>query len=211
MSARKVSVGISPRYRLFRRFMLGVVGGMLGLRVHGAENVPASGALVVASNHRRYLDPVFISMAVPRRLQWMGKKELFVPPLDRFFYLIGSFPVDRKGGGRAALRTALEYLSQGAALGIFPEGTRRRAYDPEEAPKSGAVMLAVRSGAPMIPVYIGEVPGPLGRLRGEGLEVYIGEAREIERGTGGSGAYRAAADEILGEIYALPETFGEGE
>lgn len=210
MTARKISVGLSTRYRLFRRFMLVVLGGVLGMRVHGAENVPASGALVVASNHRRYLDPVFVCMAVPRRMQWMGKKELFVPPLDRFFYFIGSFPVDRKGGGRAALRAALEYLSQGAALGIFPEGTRRKGYEPEEAPKSGAVMLAVRSGSPIIPVYVGKVPGPFGRLRGEGLEVYIGRAREIERGAGGSGGYRAAADEVLAEIYALPETSGGG-
>lgn len=210
MTARKISVGFSTRYRLFRRFLIAVVGRLLGMRVHGAENVPESGALVVASNHRRYLDPVFICMAVPRRMQWMGKKELFAPPFDRFFYLIGSFPVNREGGGRAALRTALGYLSQGAALGIFPEGTRRKGYQAEETPKSGAIMLAVRSGAPLIPVYIGEVPGPLVRLRGEGLEIYIGRPREIEREAGGVGSYRAAADEVLREIYALPEIFGEG-
>lgn len=204
----KVSIGISQRYRLFRKAVVALGGLLLGFKVYGADRVPETGPLIVASNHRRYLDPVYVCMAVPRRLQWMGKKELFVFPFERLFYLIGCFPVDRQGGGRAALRAALRYLNAGAALGIFPEGTRRkrtRGGKPDlEAPKNGAVMLASRSGAQVLPVHVGPVPNPLQRLRGKRLEVHIGETRTIEGG--GSRSYGEAAERLVGEIYALPDS-----
>ncbi|WP_084709707.1 lysophospholipid acyltransferase family protein [Rubrobacter aplysinae] len=201
---QKVSIGISRRYGLFRRVVVAVAGLLLGLRVHGEEHVPRTGPLIIASNHRRYLDPVYVCMAVPRRIQWMGKKELFVFPFAGLFYLIGSFPVDRQGGGRAALRAALRYLDLGAALGIFPEGTRRRETRTDrEAPKSGAIMLASRSGAPVLPVYVGPVPNLLQRLRGERLEIHLGEPRVIREG--GRRSYAAAAESLISDIYDLPK------
>src|SRR5215204_6587261 len=89
---------MSPRYRLFRRIMIALGGLLFGFTVLGAEKVPAHGPLIVAANHRWYADPVLVCMAVPRRIQWMGKKELFISPLDKFFYFIGTFPVDREKG-----------------------------------------------------------------------------------------------------------------
>ena len=200
---------MSPRYRLFRWVMLALGRLFLGFEIHGAERVPKKGALVVAANHHRFFDPVFVSMAVPRRLQWMAKKELFVFPFYNFFYFIGSFPVDREGGGRSALRAALEYLSEGRALGMFPEGTRRREGTSGEA-KSGTVMLAVRGGAPVLPVFVDRVPDLSARLRGEKLHVYIGDPITIDNTLRGSKAYREAADEVLRVIYALPEQHARG-
>lgn len=201
----KVSVGISRKYGIFRKIVVSLYSILLGFKVYGAERVPDTGALIVASNHRRYLDPVYVCMAVPRRLQWMGKKELFVFPFERLFYLIGTFPVDRQGGGRSALRAALRYLEMGAALGIFPEGTRRKDENADrEAPKNGTVMLASRSSAPILPVYVGSVPNPMQRLRGERLEVYIGEPHVIE---GDSKSYKEVAGRLVSEIYALPITY----
>src|ERR671917_2297269 len=82
---------MSARYRAFRRFMI-VLGRLLfGFTVIGAEKVPERGPLVVASNHRRYADPVLVCMAVPRRIQWMGKMALFVFLFERFFYFIVTF------------------------------------------------------------------------------------------------------------------------
>src|SRR5215217_5541468 len=135
---------MSPRYRLFRWLMrlLGVI--FLGFEVHGTHRVPDEGPLIVAANHRRFFDPVFVSMAVPRRVRWMAKKELFSFPLRWLFYFVGAFPVDREGGGRAALRTAMNFLAEGRTLGIFPEGTRRKGGVSPEA-KSGAALLAARS------------------------------------------------------------------
>ncbi len=156
---------MTRRYRLFRRAMTLLCRLLFGYRVHGGERVPSDGPLIVASNHSQYADPVLVCVAVPRRLQWMAKKQLFVFPFRKFFEFIGSFPVDREGGGRAAIRAALAFLAEGWALGIFPEGTHRGAEASREA-KSGVVVLALRSGARVLPVHVGKLPGPLSRLRG---------------------------------------------
>ena len=96
---------MSGRYRLFRRTMTLLCRFLFGYRVHGGDRVPSDGPLIVASNHSQYADPVLVCVAVPRRLQWMAKKQLFVFPFRKFFEFIGSFPVDREGGGVApALR-----------------------------------------------------------------------------------------------------------
>jgi len=195
---------MSRRYRLFRRAMTLLCRLLFGYRVHGGERVPPEGPLLVASNHSQYSDPVLVCVAVPRRLQWMAKKQLFVFPFRKFFEFIGSFPVDREGGGRGAIRAALAFLAEGWALGIFPEGTHRGTGGSREA-KSGVVVLALRSGAWVLPVHVGRLPRPLSRLRGERLHVFVGEPVHIDPAIRGGAAYRAAADEIMHTIYALPE------
>ena len=199
---------MSGRYRLFRRTMIFLGRLFLGFEIIGEEKAPHDGPLVVAANHRRFFDPVFVCMAVPRRLQWMAKKELFAPPFHRLFYFIGSFPVDREGGGRAAIREALKFLADGWALGIFPEGTRQREGVSGEA-KSGVVMLATRGDAPVLPVFVGKIPGPLARLRGERFRTYVGDPIRLDAGLRGREAYRDAADEVLRAIYALPAKAGK--
>jgi 1-acyl-sn-glycerol-3-phosphate acyltransferase len=133
----------------------------------------------------------------------MGKKELFVYPFAAFFYFIGTFPVDRQGDSRAGLRTALNFLARGWTLGIFPEGTHRTGEGSRGA-KSGTVLLAVRAGAPVLPVFIGKSPSLRGRLRGERLHVYVGDPITVDPTLRGREAYRAAADEVLRTVYALP-------
>jgi 1-acyl-sn-glycerol-3-phosphate acyltransferase len=195
---------MSRRYRLFRRTMTLLCRLLFACRVHGGERVPSDGPLIVASNHGQYADPVLVCVAVPRRLQWMAKKQLFVFPFRKFFEFIGSFPVDREGGGRAAIRAALAFLAEGWALGIFPEGTHRGAGDSREA-KSGVVVLALRSGARVLPVHVGKLPGPLSRLRGGRLDIFVGEPLRLDSAMRGGAAYRAAADEVMHTIYALPK------
>jgi 1-acyl-sn-glycerol-3-phosphate acyltransferase len=202
---RRTPGEMSPRYRLFRRAMTLLCRVMFGYTVHGGDEVPSRGPLIVASNHSQYADPVLVCVAVPRRLQWMAKKQLFVFPFRKFFEFIGSFPVDREGGGRAAIRAALAFLAEGWALGIFPEGTHRGA---SKQAKSGVVVLAVRSGSPVLPVYVGRLPGPLSRLRGARLQVFVGEPIHMDSQLRGGASYRAAADEIMHTIYALPERHG---
>jgi 1-acyl-sn-glycerol-3-phosphate acyltransferase len=195
---------MSSRYRAFRWTVriLGVL--LLGFEVHGEQRVPEKGAVIVAANHRRFLDPVFVSMAVPRRVRWMAKKELFAFPFGKLFAFAGAFPVDRQGGGRAALRTALAFLDEGRALGIFPEGTRRKQGHFLEA-KSGAALLAARSGAPVLPVFAAPIPGPARRLCGEKFRVYVGYPMTVDNAARGEGGYRRVADEILRKVYALSQ------
>ena len=201
---RRTPGEMSPRYVLFRRTMILLCRLLFGYTLHGGDRVPAEGPLVVASNHGQYADPVLVCVAVPRRLQWMAKKELFVFPFKEFFRFIGSFPVDREGGGRAAIRAAIAYLAEGWALGIFPEGTHRGDEASRQA-KSGVVVLAARGNAPVLPVHVGRLPGPLARLRGGRLHIFVGEPIQLDPGLRGGAAYRAAAEEIMISIYALPE------
>ena len=194
---------MSARYRLFRGTLRALGALILAFEVEGDEKVPEKGPLIVAANHSRFFDPVFVSMAVPRRVRWMAKKELFAFPFAGFFYFLGTFPVDRKGGGRAALRTAVQLLAEGRVLGIFPEGTRRKEGASPEA-KSGTAVIAARSGAPVLPVFAGAIPGPAARLRGEKFRVYVGDPMTIDNFTKGREGHRRAAEEILCVIYALP-------
>ncbi|TCJ16608.1 1-acyl-sn-glycerol-3-phosphate acyltransferase [Rubrobacter taiwanensis] len=199
-----------PFYRIARVVVNAVARVVLGFTVYGEERVPAEGPLVIAANHRRFVDPIIVSMAVPRWVKWMAKKELFsFGPFARVLYFVGAFPVDRQKGGRAALRRSMELLREGEALGIFPEGTRQRESLPRAQAKSGVAMLAVRTGAPVVPVYVGSIPGPLARLRGERLEIYIGDPIRIEEGVRGGEAYRKIAAGVLQRIYDLrPEKEG---
>jgi 1-acyl-sn-glycerol-3-phosphate acyltransferase len=97
-------------------------------------------------------------------------------------------------------------LAEGWALGIFPEGTHRGDEGSKQA-KSGVVVLASHGKAPVLPVHVGRLPGPLARLRGERLHVYIGEPVELDPALRGGTAYRAKAEEIMRSIYALPGRF----
>ena len=200
---------MSPRYKLFRALLRFLTRLTVGFEVRGAENVPEDGPVILAANHRRYADPVLVCMAVPRRIQWMGKKELFTPPFDRFFYFIGSFPVDRQKGGRAALRAALGFLSEGWTLGIFPEGGRRKEQRAagRDAPKSGVTMLAARAGAPILPVFVGKAPNPLERLRGRKLHVYVGDLITPDNTSKEKRSRGEVTGEVLRAIYGLR---GEG-
>ena len=210
-SRRGPSKDMSARYRLFRRVMVALGRLLFGFAVVGTEKVPSNGPLIVAANHRRYADPVLVCMAVPRRIQWMGKKELFAFPFDKFFYFIGTFPVDREKGGRAALKTSLGLLASGWALGIFPEGTRRQDYDPDHTPKSGVGMLAARASVPILPVFVDKVPNLFERLRGGRLRVYIGDPITLGNAIGGGRVYREVSSEVLRKIYSLgAEETGRG-
>lgn len=198
---------MSARYIWFRATVRWLLRIAAGFTVHGAERTPDEGPLIVAANHTQYLDPVYVSAAVPRRVRWMAKKELFVFPFRGLFALLGAFPVDRKKGGRAALRTSLDLLEEGRVLGIFPEGTHRQEGVSREG-KSGVVVLGARSSARVLPVYVSPAPGLTGRLKGEKLHACIGKPMDVDSNLRGGKAYREAADGILREIYALPKEYG---
>ncbi len=201
---RGASREMSLRYRVFRRILIYLSRILFGFTVHGAEKVPEKGPLIVASNHHQYADPVLVCMAVPRRMQWMAKKEVFVSPFDRFFYFIGSFPVDRRKGDRAALRAALGFLSKGWVLGIFPEGGRRKQNAVgQDSPKGGVAMLAARGAAPILPVFVGKSPNLFERLRGRKLNIYLGNPITLDNTKGEKQARREVAGEIMRAIYEL--------
>jgi 1-acyl-sn-glycerol-3-phosphate acyltransferase len=124
------------------------------LKVTGAENVPADGGVLVASNHQSFFDPIIVAISNRRSVFFMARDSLF---RSRYFgWLlrnVGAFPVRRGAPDRKALREAVERLQAGAVLLVFPEGTRTR--DGSLGPlHSGPAMLAFRAGVPIVPAVI---------------------------------------------------------
>lgn len=121
-------------------------------RVLGAWKVPATGPAILAVNHSHILDGPMVMGVAPRPTHFLIKKEAFVGPLDPFLRSIGQLKVDRHATDRAAVTGALDVLSSGGVLGIFPEGTRG---DGDFASlRAGLAYFAVRSGAPVVPVAV---------------------------------------------------------
>jgi 1-acyl-sn-glycerol-3-phosphate acyltransferase len=123
-------------------------------RVHGTENLPATGGYVLAPSHRSMMDIPFAAYLTTRQLRYMGKAPLFkIPVLGWLFTVLGGFPVQRDGTDRKALRDSIAMLQNGEILLVFPEGTRK--YGPKIQPlQPGAAYLALRAGAPLVPVGI---------------------------------------------------------
>ena len=124
------------------------------LEPRGREHVPMTGPVLLASNHVSVLDPPLVGGATPRELHFMAKEELFrIPLLGRLITGLNSHPVKRDGSDSRALKTAIRLLAEGHAILVFPEGTRGVEGRLGEG-KAGAGMLAVMSGAPVVPVYV---------------------------------------------------------
>lgn len=140
-------------YDFAKAFVQGLARLIWRARATGEQNVPATGALIVACNHVSYLDPPFMGSFCPRRISYMAKKELFeIPLLGPIIRALGAYPVDRHGSATAAIKRSLSVLESGGAIGIFPEGTRNRSGDVQ--PQTGVALLAALGGAPVVPACI---------------------------------------------------------
>jgi len=143
---------MTPFYRFGRALCRAV---LLPWRVQavGIERIPLQGPLIVAANHRSYLDPPVLGAYLPRMLFYMAKRELFnIPLLGRAIAAVGAFPVDRTGNPLSAIKRAVEVLKGGEAVAIFPEGTRNLTGSGEI--QLGVALLASLSRAPVIPACI---------------------------------------------------------
>jgi len=124
------------------------------VRVIGRENMPESGKAILCANHQSLQDPLVLATYVKRRMHFMAKKELFQNKLfGKVLSALGAFPVARGQNDLGAIRTAFKLLAEDRALGIFPEGTRFSDGEMHEA-KNGVAMIALRTGAKVIPAYI---------------------------------------------------------
>jgi 1-acyl-sn-glycerol-3-phosphate acyltransferase len=141
-------------YRTLKVIALTMMRLGFRLEVRGGQHVPCTGAALLVSNHVSVLDPPFVGAAAPRDLYFLAKEELFkIPLLGRLIRALNARPVKRDGSDSRALKLGLRLLAEGRALLIFPEGTRGREGRLGEG-KPGAGMLAVMSGAPVVPVYV---------------------------------------------------------
>lgn len=124
------------------------------LKVIGRENIPPQGGALICSNHISYADPPVLGAGAPRLLHYMAKIELFqVPVLGFLIKRVGAFPVQQRTADRAALKTAIDYLSKGELVAMFPEGQRIYGGQLGEA-LPGVGMIALRAKAPVIPAAL---------------------------------------------------------
>jgi 1-acyl-sn-glycerol-3-phosphate acyltransferase len=135
------------------------LAGLTRVRVEGAvDQIPREGPVIIASNHASNLDvPVLGSSLMPktgRRFQWLGKREIFDWPIVGLVADAGGVhPVDRSTADIEAYRLAKRILDEGHVLFVFPEGTRSRDGGLQTA-RDGVAVLALRTGAPIVPVGI---------------------------------------------------------
>ncbi|NTU70292.1 MAG: 1-acyl-sn-glycerol-3-phosphate acyltransferase [Coriobacteriia bacterium] len=146
--------------RLLRRTVGPLILATYRTRIIGIENVPADGGYILAGNHVSYLDPVLMWCAAPRETHFIAKSELFeVKPLKWLLSRVWVFPIARDSADREAIQRATSLLGRGEPVGMFPEGTRRRAGAPVDdaalgEAHSGVAFIAMRAAVPVVPVGI---------------------------------------------------------
>jgi glycerol-3-phosphate dehydrogenase (NAD(P)+) len=152
---RALGRGVNPVLYLVVRALL-VPLFLLYFRMQriGREHLPADGPLLLASNHRSFLDPFVIGTMVRRPVYYMAKRELFEKRWQAWLLnALGAFPVDRGTGDGDAMDTARAILERGDCVVVFPEGTRVRP-GPLAAPRRGVGRLALETGAAVAPVAV---------------------------------------------------------
>jgi 1-acyl-sn-glycerol-3-phosphate acyltransferase len=184
--------------------------------IEGRENIPRTGALVLASNHLSFIDSFVIPLVAPRRVVFLAKSEYFTGRGIRglwmrwLFTAVGAIPVNRgtPGAAQEALASALEVLKGGHAFAIYPEGTRSRDGRLYRG-RTGVAWLALTAGCPVVPValsgtqYIQPVGSRLPRIHK--ITVRFGEPLDFShlQGAKGGPARREATDAVMAAIAEL--------
>jgi 1-acyl-sn-glycerol-3-phosphate acyltransferase len=176
------------------------------MTVEGRENVPATGAFLVAPTHRSILDTPIASDVTRRRMRFMGADKYWKnKAFGRLLTALGGFPVSRGTADREALKRCIAVLEQGEPLVLFPEGERKSG--PIVQPLfDGAAFVAVKAGVPIVPVGIGgsERAMPKGAkfIWPRKVHVAIGKPLQTASVTGSSKAQRDVARQVTIELHA---------
>ena len=142
-------------------------------RVIGAENMIEEGPCIIAANHCSYLDPPLVGVACKRAIHYLARKSLLdVPILGPILPELNVIPVDQKNADRSALMGAIRVVRNGGAVLIFPEGTRSPDGKLQPA-QPGIGMIAAKTDAPVVPVFINGAFAALPRGSGTPLCVPI--------------------------------------
>ena len=132
-------------------------------QIFNPENVPASGPVILASNHASFLAPPLVGSATPREINYLARETLFrFPVIGTILRRVNAVPVDREGGGARGLRAILDRLLAGGGIILFPEGTRSTTGELQRG-KSGIGLTVIKSNAPVVPVRVFGTFEALGR------------------------------------------------
>jgi len=133
--------------------------------VFGRERLMVKGSAIFVCNHLTMMDPLMLGLVSLRYIHFMAKRELFENPVLRIVFKgLLAFPVSRQQADLKSLKKAFELLKKGKVFGIFAEGKRSITGEIDELEK-GAAFLAMRSGVPVVPMYISPASYQTGRLR----------------------------------------------
>jgi 1-acyl-sn-glycerol-3-phosphate acyltransferase len=127
---------------------------LFGFRSRFVEPLPARGGLLVLSSHQSHLDPLLLGLATDRRLSSLARSTLYrFKPFGAVITALDAVPIDREASAVTAMKLVIQRLKRGAAVIVFPEGTRTRDGRLGEF-KSGFALIAKRAGVPVVPVAI---------------------------------------------------------
>ena len=192
-------------YRFFFYIVRPFVWLLYPMKVHGREQIPNDGALVCA-NHSSAWDPLFLAIALGAKhpMKPMAKESLFhIFGLRKILKLIGAVSVKRGASDIGAIKFSIKALQAGSYVVLFPEGTRVKSRA-EGEPKTGAAMLASRTGANVLPVYV-----PFKKRKFRWNHVYIGEAYKMI--PAGKRATSAEYDEFTAVLMDRIYDAGDGK
>lgn len=213
----------APAWR-FARVLRATFGKVLlaiyRVRVIHAENIPATGGFILAGNHVSYLDPALLWCVMPRETHFVAKSELFENKLlGWFLQSVWTMPITRASADREAITRATTLLTGGEPVGMFPEGTRRRpgaaASDSLGEAHAGVAFIALRAGAPVVPVGIvgtdKALPAGAKVPRFPRVTIHIGQPVHPEDFTEGGRKEKLAAmtTEIMKRITTARDGAGE--
>ena len=193
-------------YRFFYYTLGWIIRFFHRIKVTGRENIPRSGGGILCANHIAILDIFSIGASVPRPINFLAKRELFkIPILSSLIRSAGAIPLERKKTDLGAIRRSTELAANGNLVAIFPQGHRQPGKNPADTEyKSGAALVAYRSGVPIIPICI-KMKGQKYRIFRK-TEIIIGKPlsqEELGFVNGGSAEYRDAAAKVFNEICRL--------
>lgn len=138
-------------YRFFKALLVPIFKFWYRPTIIGKENIPEEGAILIVGNHKHVYDQCLAIMATKRTIHYMAKKEYFEGRHAWFFRMVGCIPVDRSKKDDEAVKAALDVLKKKEALGLFPEGTRNKTDQFLLPFKFGAVSMAHKTEALLVP------------------------------------------------------------
>ena len=171
------------------------------IEVNNKDNIPKEGRFLLCSNHISVFDPVVLSIILPREIAWMGKKELFEKKwMAKMFTNLGVFPVDRNETELSTIKHAIKLLENEEVLGVFPEGTRVKEMNLENA-KPGVALIGIKTKSPILPVYIEGTYKAFSKIKVTFGDTFDFSETYGERLT--TNDYKIYGQEILKTIYSI--------
>ncbi|MCI9585479.1 MAG: 1-acyl-sn-glycerol-3-phosphate acyltransferase [Bacilli bacterium] len=165
-------------------------------KIKNSHNIPKDGSIVIAGNHKHLYDQCLAIIATKRQIRYMAKKEYFDGKMAFFFKAVGCIPVNRKEKDPSAVSAALEVLNSDGALGIFPEGTRNKTDEFLLPFKFGAVSMAQKTNAYIVPFGLtGDY-----KFRSKNLMINFGKPFKVDNMT-----LEEANDKLYNEVKVLME------